>query len=63
MSDWTATCQQQLAQLNLIADWAAITNLGIVRDHVRYAASELRKHIEWREEQEALVKKEREATP
>lgn len=43
---WEDTIRNKMADLNLIASWAAITNLGRVRDYCRSASYELRLELE-----------------
>lgn len=53
---WLVAVEEKIAALNIIADWAAITNQGTVRDHCRSAISGLRAEIERYKEQEQRAK-------
>jgi len=55
---WLVAVEEKIAALNVIADWAAITNQGSVRDNCRSAISGLRAEVERFKEQEQRVKED-----
>ena len=54
---WEDTIREKISELELIASWASIVNLGSVRDHIRHATYELRKELEHRESMEEAMAK------
>lgn len=54
---WEDTLREKISDLELIASWASIVNLGRVRDHIRHATADLKKELEHRESmEEAMIK-------
>jgi len=42
---WVDTLNKKARELDVIATWASILNLGQVRDHCRFAASAIRDEV------------------
>lgn len=50
MSNWIDTLSQKKSELELIASWASIVNLGTVRDACRTAIYEIKLEIDRQKE-------------
>lgn len=50
---WIEICNEKIHELELIAQWGSMVNLGIVRDYCRLAQAEIKAEISFRESLES----------